>query len=283
MIRGGTAGCWALLVAATLAHAQAPATPQGVRLRWQAGQVLVYRAEQSWQATEVLGGKTSEIKNRSVATKRWQVLAVDAAGIATVQLSLTALRNETTTAGGETLVFDSADPGKSTAGLREEQARYLNTPLAVLRIDPSGRVAEVKESKFGPASRFANELPFVGVLPAALTQAGQAWERPYEIALDPPEGTGEKYAAAQKFTCKALTGTAATVDFVTEVKALPEAAADQVPLLRLQPAGQLVYDVRNGRLHGAALRVDKEVKGHQGEGSSFRYQSTQTVQYVGDR
>ena len=278
MVRFGTAAVWALLASAALAPAQT-----GVRLRWQEGQVLVYRAEQAWQATEVIGGKTNEVKNRSVATKRWQVLSVDAAGVATVQLSLTALRNETTTAGGETLVFDSADPARSTAGLREEQARYLNTPLAVLRVDPLGSVVEVKESKFGPASRFANELPFVGVLPASLEKAGQAWERPYEVTLDPPEGTGEKYASIQKFTCKALTGAAATVDFVTELKTQPEAAADQVPLLRLQPTGQLVYDVRNGRLHGAALRVDRVVKGHQGEGSSFRYQSTQTVQYVGDR
>ena len=36
-------------------------------------------------------------------------------------------------------------------------------------------------------------------------------------------------------------------------------------------------------MHSANLKVDQEVKGHQGEGSFYHFQSTYNEQYVGDR
>jgi len=48
---------------------------------------------------------------------------------------------------------------------------------------------------------------------------------------------------------------------------------DRVPLLQLQPQGEIVFDLQAGRLRSATLRVDKELTGHQGEGSSYRFQS----------
>jgi hypothetical protein len=51
----------------------------------------------------------------------------------------------------------------------------------------------------------------------------------------------------------------------------------------MQPEGEMVFDVQAGRLQSAALRIDKELKGHDGEGSSYHFQSRYTVQYVGDR
>src|SRR5438128_4736886 len=132
----------------------APVQTTAWRFRWQAGQVLTYRAEQQTQAVEVLNGTRAETKTRTNLLKRWHVLSVDAAGVATVQHSLAALRIETITPSGETLLFDSANADKSSPPLREQLAKYVGVPLSTLRVDPWGRVVEVKESKFGPASRF---------------------------------------------------------------------------------------------------------------------------------
>src|SRR5262249_53584332 len=149
--------------------------------------------------------------------------------------------------------------------------------------DPLGRVVEVKELKFGSASGFESEPPFAAVLPGAALAPGQGWERAYQMTLEPPRGTGEKYAAVQRYACKGIDGALATLGVTTEVKNPPEAAADQVPLLQMLHEGEVVFDLRAGRLHRAALKVDKEVKGHQGEGSSYRFQSSYTVEYAGDR
>jgi hypothetical protein len=278
MMRRAMAAALAGLVLASGAWAQAPG-----RWHWQPGQVLVYQVEQVSRAAETVGGTQVEVKTRHRVTKRWQVLGVDASGVATLQLSHQALSYEATRPNGEILRYDSADVDKCTPELREQFSQYVGQPLAVLRVDGQGRVLEVKESKFGAASKFENELPFVGVLPDAGLRAGQVWQRPYQVTLDPPQGTGEKFPAVQNCTCKAVTGSLATVALTTELKGQPAALADCVPLLQLQPEGEFVFDMQAGRMQSATVRVDKELKEHQGPGSSYRFQSTYTEQYIGDR
>jgi len=268
-----------LLLVAGLAPARGP-TP--ARLRWAAGQVLLYRSEHATHATEVTGDSRSETKSLVRLTKRWQVTAVDAAGVATLTLSIVAMYQERTTFSGEVLKYDSADPDKSTPQLKEALSRYLNVPLATVRVDPLGRVVEVKESK-SDASAYEAELPFLVALPAAGLAANEGWERTYKITLAPPLGTGEKYDAVQRYRCKALTPTEATVTLTTALKDPPKAAADAMPLWQMLPEGEVVLDLKNGRLHSAKLEVKKEVKDHEGEGSRYTFASTLTVQYAGDR
>ena len=267
------------LVLAPLASAQAP----GWRFHWQPGQVLTYKVEQVTAASDALGDTKAETTTKVNNVKRWQVVAVDAAGVATLQLSLASLRIETTTPDGEVLLFDSADPAKSNPQMREQLSRFVGQALVVLRIDARGTVLEVKDSKFGPASRYESEPPFVVILPEAVVAAGQSWERAYQITLEPPQGTGKKFEAAQKYVCKAVESGVATVTLTTTVKTLPEAVADQAPLLQMQPEGEIVFDTQTGTLRSARLQIDKELKGHQGEGSSYRFQSKYTEEYVGDK
>ncbi len=278
MIRRGMATVLVVLAAASVVAAQAPA-----RLRWQPGQVLVYKVEHVTQMTDATSDARIESKTRLGLTKRWQVLDVDRDGTATLQLALQSLVWEMTKPDGEVLRFDSAAPDKSTPQMRESLGRYLNGPLAVLRVDALGRVVQVKESRYGPASRFEVEMPFAAVLPAEGLAAGGAWERAYNITLEPPQGTGEKYAAVQRYSCKSVTGNAGTVAVTTELKAPPEAAADRVPLLDKLTEGEVVFDLGNGRMHRAVLRVDKELKEYMGAGSNYHVQSSYVEQYVGDR
>jgi hypothetical protein len=266
-----------LVVAASAASAQAPA-----RLRWKPDQVLLYKVEQIIAIREVIADKQVETTIKLNHTKRWQVLAVDADGVATLQHSLVALRQETTTADGKTLLFDSANPDKSTPELKEAMSKFVGPTLAVLRVDGLGRVVEVKESKFGPASRYESELPFAGVLPADALKAGQKWDRSYNLTVD-PQGTGEKYAAVQHYACKSATDSAAIMTVTTELKSMPEAVLDRVPLLQRQADGEIVFDLAAGRLQKAVLKTDKELKGFQGDDSVIRVSGSYVEEYAGDR
>ena len=161
------------LVAAAVTLAPASnlaAQPSAWRFRWQPGQVLTYKVEQTTSASEVIDGKSTETSTKLNNVKRWQVLEVDAAGTATMQMSLAALRLETTTPAGETMHFDSADPEKSTPQMREQLAKYVGNPLIVVRVDASGKVVEVKDCKFGSPSRLESEPPFGVILPNARRQ-----------------------------------------------------------------------------------------------------------------
>ncbi len=220
------------VTAALLLAPAAPAQTGAVRFRWQPGQVLTYRVEQATTASDVTADGKVETTTKLGNLKRWQVLAVDPQGVATLQLSLAALRIETTSPKGEVLLFDSANLDKSNPQMRDQLAQYVGPPLAVLRIDARGQVVEVKESKHGPASRFESEQPFVIALPEDGPKAGQSWERSYHVTLDPPQGTGEKYDAVQKYTCKAA-GDAVVITLSTALKTQPENVLDRVPLLQM--------------------------------------------------
>src|SRR5205823_5197930 len=100
---------WATAIALLAWVAQNGSAEEAWRFRWQAGQVLTYRVDQETQATEVTSEGKSETKTKLTLTKRWEVQAVDASGVATLQHSLVALRMETSTPGGDAILFDSAD------------------------------------------------------------------------------------------------------------------------------------------------------------------------------
>lgn len=244
----------------------------GWRFRWHKGQVHTYQAEHVTTVAETVGGTKTETTTTLRQVKLWQILDVDSAGTARMAISLKSMRFELDTP-REKLVFDSADPGKSDPQLREQMARYIGQPLAVLRIDPYGRVVEVLEAKDGPGSRHKAELPFSIILPAAAPRPGQSWDRDYQITLEPPLGTGEKHTALQRFTCQEIKGTTATIAFTTTLKQPPEAAADQIPLFQMLPEGVVEFDTATGCLQSATLKIEKDLTNHQGEGSSYRFRS----------
>ena len=276
MIRTWIIAVFAGLLLAAAAPAQSPAW----HFHWQTGQVLTYRVEHVTSETVVDGDSKPTTKSKLNLTKRWQVVSVDAKGVATLQLSLAALRHETTPSKGDAMVFDSASPDKSNPQLREQLSRFVGTPLAMVRMDGQGQVIEVKESKNGPASRFEAELPFTLVLPNVVPAPGQSWERAYRITLEPPQGTGEKFDATQRYTLKTVTAGTATVVMATTVKTQPEALPDRIPLVQYQPEGEISFDTQSGLVRSVNLRVSKELPNYQGEKTSYQFQSTYKEEYV---
>lgn len=268
MVRAWMVAWIVALVASPDANAQAP------QFKWTNGQTLIYKVSQVTTATEKVADKTSETLTKLDLVKKWRVSAVDAAGVATLSMSLDKLRMETKNPAGEIMLFDSEAKEKSTPGMAEEMAKYVGVPLTVVRLDPRGQLIEVKESKFGPASRLQADLPFKFALPAIPLAVEGAWERKYQIKLEPPHGAGENYAAVQKLTCKAIVGSQATIGVSTTIDGLPDSPADQIPLAPLQPSGEIVFDLAAGRLKTVRYKWSKEIAGQQGEGSKYIFSTT---------
>lgn len=254
-----------------------PALAQNWQFRWAKGQVLTYKAEHVTSVIETAEGSKTATASKLNLIKRWQVTDVDGKGIATLQLSLDAMRTEQTRPSGETLLFDSANPDKSTPELKEQMARYIGVPLAVLRLDAQGRIVEVKQ---GQASKYEAEPPFAVVFPPAAPAQGQSWLRPFPVTLDPPYGTGEKFEATQRYQCTKLEGPRATLAVTTQFKTLPAAAKDQIPLLQKMVGGEVLFDVQAGRLLQVQFNIERTLQNHQGEGSSYEFTSRYTEQLV---
>lgn len=238
------------------------------RFRWQKGQVLDYRVQHVTAVNEVVEGKKLESSSRLNLVKRWQVLNVDDKGVATLQLSVVSLRNEQTTPSGDTLLFDSANLDKSTPELTERMKRYVGKPVAVLRVDPQGQVVETVE---GSATKYEQDPPFHLILPTTMNES-QSWKRFYQIRLDPPRGTGEKYLAAQTFELKRNADGQAGIALTTEIK-MPESQLEQIPLIPSDVTGQIVFDAKNGRTVSTHLEINRTLENHQGANSSYHLQS----------
>jgi len=267
---------WAILVG-ILGTSSVRAQEAPWQFRWQKGQTYTYKTEHVTKVAESVEGNKTESISRVNLVKRWQVVDLDAKGVATLQLSLASMRNEQTRPNGEVLLFDSENTGKSTPELKEQMTKFVGQTLAIIRIDGNGRIHEVKQ---GSASRYESELPFVVMLPTTAPREGQAWTRTYNVTLEPPFGTGDKFESAQKYTCRKIEGNKATLGLTTEIKGLPENPREQLPLLQWMTEGGLIFDFRAGRLEAVRLQVDRTVENHQGTGSSYRFQSTFTEQLV---
>lgn len=271
------------LIAAVVLTQAAPALAQTPQFHWQTGQVLTYKVEHVTAVTEVVGDSQIDAGSKLNQLKSWHVTDVDARGTATLELSLKQLRFEVKSPDGKVLLFDSAAPEKCDPAMKEQMTKFVGQTLAVLRVDSTGKLVDVKESRHGPASRFESELPFIVTLPPTGVRTGQAWDRTYVITLEPPQGTGERYNAVQKYVCLGATGTQLQIGLSTEIHNMPPAVADQVPLVQVQPEGEAVFDLASGRLQSARLRIEKEVKGHQGEGSRYQFKSVYTEEFAGNQ
>lgn len=265
-------------VAVSLLWAGAASAQDAVwQFRWQKGQVLTYQTEHKTNVEEVADKTKVTSASQLSVTKRWHVLDVDAKGVATLELTLAAMRNEQTTPGGEVLLFDSAHPEKGTPELKAQMSKYIGTPLALVRIDGQGRVLEVKQ---GSANRYEAEPPFVVVFPAVAAKEGLAWRRPYTLILDPPYGNGDKLQATERYQCTKIAGGKATLIVANQITDMPESAKDQVPLLQKLAQGEVQFDLQAGRVVQVQLNIDRTVMNHHGEGSSYHFQSWFTERLV---
>lgn len=250
------------------------------RFQWHRGQMLDYQVEQTTVAVDSTSKAKNEVRSLVQQTKRWQVLDVDAAGVATVQLSLTRLMMEQHLPNGDVWQYDSSAPERGHKQLAQQFGPLVNKPLAVLRVDSTGKVLEVKSTVQGATSRFEAELPFIVTLPGAAMHGGQTWSRGYHIVLDPPIGTGEKFAAEQHYQVKSFINGEAKIEFSTTIKELPKIASDRLPLLQLQPRGTVTFDARRGLMTNAHVASSGVVEGHQGEGSRYEFKSEYREQLV---
>jgi hypothetical protein len=264
------------LVLAAAAVAQPPAAPPAApRFKWEAGKVLTYRVIQQTLIRETTvdekGEKpmTGESRTHLTLVRKWTVKDVDKAGVATLEMSISEMKNNIKQPDGSELTTDSSKPEDA-----KMMAAFLNQPIVTVRMDARGQLVEVKEAKGGAASRLHAELPFRVMLPEAAVAANASWERPFAVKLDPPHGTGENRDFVQKYTSKGEKDGLFIVGVETSLKAVPKSAAEQVPLAPMLWTGDVYFNVAAGKYHAARLRARADLANHQGEGTKFVYESS---------
>lgn len=277
---------FAAVLAVSLAGVAQPAEPAPLRFRFRAGDVYTLAVAQKTTVVETTRddqtGKpvTAGSVTKLALTRKWEVKAVDDAGTATLEMSITAVRQEIIRPGPldkdgkpttDPVVIDSSTPDG-----QKQTADYLGKPILTVKLDARGQLLDAKAAG-GTADRLTAELPFRVTLPDRYPAANVAWVRPFPIKLPPPLGTGESFDAAQAYTLKGVAAGGYTVIGVaTSLKAPPKDAAELPPLVPFLWEGDVYFHAETGRYAGARLTVKKDVANHQGEGTKFAYQSEYT-------
>jgi hypothetical protein len=280
MVRGSIVTLFAVVGSAVAAE------PAPLRFRFQAGESYTFAVTQKTTVAETTRdeqtGKlaTAGTVTKLALTRKWDVKAVDEKGVATLDMAITAMRQEIIRPGpldrdgkptADTVVVDSATPEG-----QKQMAEYLGKPIVTVKLDARGQLLDAKAAG-GTPDRLAAELPFRVALPEQPPAANAAWVRPFAVKLAPPLGTGESYDAAQAYSVK---GTAAggytVIGLTTTLKTPPKDAAEWPPLVPLLWEGEVYFHAETGRYAGARLGVKKEIPNHQGEGTKFVYQSEYT-------
>lgn len=266
-----------VILSAPLAAAEAP------RFRFAVGETLQYHVEQKTDVTEtVMDEKAGKLVTRKTTTaldlvRQWKVTDTNIKGMTTLEMSIVRMRWEQKAGDGAPDVFDSTKPDDLNKGV---MAKNVGPVLAVLIVMPTGSVAAVKESKVGPAHRFQADIPFK--LAFSPDDTKETWSRDYVIQLDPPHGTGEKYAAKQTYKPIEPKNGFLIYGLTTDIAEMPK-GAEQVPLLPLMPAGSLYFHPETGRYYGARLKIEKDLTNHAGEGTAYKYVSSYTEDLVPEK
>jgi hypothetical protein len=258
-----------------VAYSQAPTVT--LATSWKVGDIHPYTVSQTTTVVETIAeGGTTTTKTQLDLKRSWTVKAVDAAtGHVTLDMAITDFKqtvertNSSTGAVATKDTLDSANPADAA------KLPFLGKAMQTVVLDGRGQVLKVTTPGGGAnaESRVKAELPFRVILPEKPVGLGAMWEQSFMFKLAPPQGTGEEIAFLRKMTVKALEKGVATVAVTVGLKEAPETTAEWLPLVPFLWEGEVYWDVEKSMYRGAKIAVKKELANHQGQGSSFRYES----------
>lgn len=267
------------LAALTLAAA---ASAQEPRFRFAIGDTFATAVEQTTSVTETRpadGKKPAETLTSSVKVnlaRRWTVREVDAAGVATLDLTLTALKQQIAPA---TRPGEKVEPIGVDSATPEGQATLkgvLNQVMLTAKLDATGNLLGAEAKNGAATGRLGAEPPFRLVWPTTPVAANVPWTRAAVLTLDPPHGTGERIELTQTFTLKGSRDGVWVVALATAPKAEPTDPALKLAVAPVLWEGEIFFDPAAGRVTGCKLKVTREVADFAGPGTKFRYESTLT-------
>ncbi len=239
---------------------------------WQKGQSFRYKVEHKTTASDKQGSNISEVKTELSLIKEWKILAVETDGTAQIQLKLLALRSVTKKPDGELITFDSAKPENSTVQLRDQMAKFVGEPVALLIVDKTGKVNEVRENRFGSPKRFETDPPMALIFGKVPISLGTKWERPVVIAGDPPVPSNDSngWRALVQSECIAASTTTRTIKTEGSWTREPKIFEAKIGLLQYFPNTEVVLDQPGMPPKLIVSKLDRTIKNGDNENNIYR-------------
>ncbi|MFM8291782.1 MAG: hypothetical protein ACKONH_12575 [Planctomycetia bacterium] len=265
-----------IVIAAALAAGGMPGVAtaeEAVRLRYRfrVGDRIDMDVAHRAVTETTMNGVTQTVETMTDSLKTWQVVAVDAAGRATLEHSVDdVVMTSRTSDKGEVrwASAGTADPPPGYEGVRQS----LGVTLSRLVIDPTGRVLDRRELRPCPPAATGDLV--VVPLPDEPVTAGATWTIPQEVVVEAP-GAGRKAVKTRlRYRLDGVHDGLATIRVDTTVLTPVDDPRLEARLLERIWDGTIVFDIAAGRVVSRRTGIDRRVVGFGGPQSSVRYKSS---------
>lgn len=215
-------------------------------------------------------GFTQTAKTRSVSTRVWKIIGVDAKGNITLDNSVAAVnmwQSHTDEKGTKEISYNSEkDP--SPPPQYESVAKTVGVTLATLTIDPAGKVIDRR-------SNLPNLNPGIGELavplPGKRVKIGDTWFTLEEVKLRTDDGLVKRIETRQLYKLEKVELGVATISVVTQILTPISDPKLQSQLVQRMQAGTIKFDIDAGRLIHKQMDLDESVLGFAGPDSHMQY------------
>lgn len=227
-------------------------------------------------------GFTQTAKTRSVSTRVWKILSIDAEGNITLDNSVAALdmwQSHTDEKGTKEVRYNSAD-GSEPPPQYAAIAQTIGQTLATITIDPAGKIIDRRSNQkdFNPG---IGELAVP--LPGKKIKVGETWFTPEEIMLRTDEGLVKRIETRQLYKLEKVELGVATISVVTQVLTPVSDPKLESQLVQRLQKGTIKFDVDAGRLIRKQMDLDESVLGFAGADSSMQYLARLTEEPLKER
>jgi len=215
-------------------------------------------------------GFTQTAKTRSVSTRMWKIVSVDAKGNITLDNSVEAVsmwQSHTDDKGVKEVSYDS-QKDVVPPPVYEAIAKTVGITLATITIDPAGKIIDRRSNQ-------PNFNPGIGELtvplPGKKVKIGDTWFTPEVIPLRTEEGMVKRIDTRQLYKLEKVELGVATISVVTQVLTpISDPKLESQLVQRLQK-GTIKFDIDAGRLMHKQMDLDESVLGFAGADSSMQY------------
>jgi hypothetical protein len=238
--------------------------------RFQPGEKLVMEVSHRALTETTLGATSQSTETATESRKTWTVVAVDAAGTATIEHSVDDVTMTSRTSDRGELRWSSRSTEPAPPGY--EQVRdSLGVPLTRLVVDKTGRIVERFDLRPCPASG-TGDLAVVP-LPEGRVDVGDEWTVPQEVVVEAPGGIRKAVRTRLRYRLEELRDGTATIRVDTTVLTPVDDARLEARLLERIWNGTVAFDVERGCVLRKNTGIDRRVVGFEGPESSVRYKA----------
>ena len=223
-------------------------------------------------------GTTQTAKTRSVSVKAWKVTGVDVEGNITFAHSVDSVDMWQQVSGQQAIRYNS-EQDKKPPPEYEMVAKSVGVPLAVVTIDPRGKVVR-REKANRPIDLGVGQLTMP--LPGKAAKLGDSWTAPGQVQVKLKNGQVKTIKTRQVFTLEKVETGMATILVRTDVLTPVREPSVKSQLIQRLAHGKIKFDVDAGRVVSKQMDWDETVVGFNGPDSNMQYLARFTEDLLAD-